>query len=759
MSLTQDARKVWEAIDAALFPNHPYGKQTTLGTQEHLKNPSITNVKNYYATYYVPNNIRICVSGDFDPEEMVAAIEKYFGDWQPNPDIPKLEFEAEKPIEEPIVKEVVGLEAENMAIAWRLPGASDIKTTAVAQIAGRVMSNGYAGLIDLDVIQQQKVLSLYASHGVQPDYCQFTVMGRPKEGQSLEEVRDIALAEFAKLRAGEFDDALIPAIINNFKLEQMYALENNGSRALEYIDAFIFGIDWSVWCKKLEVMEGVTKADVVEFANKYLTDNSCAIVYKRKGEDTSVQKISAPAITPIVTNRDSQSAFLAEIQNTQVKPIEPVFVDFNKDMSQFELAQGVNVLYKQNTINDIAQVDITVNTGVEQNPGLGVACDYLSYLGTPDMTAEQLASKMYSLACSFSIRSGANSTTLSLVGLSENIEQALTLVENLLQNAVADEKILANVKADEFKSRANAKLSQRSCYSALTRYVSYGSEFIGKTTLSNEKVAALTSEELLGQVKEVFANGHEILYYGPMKEADLKAALGRCHKVTEGAQQLPEKFTAKVATPQASVVMAQYDAKQIYYNQYSNRQETLSTDDAACLALYNEYFGGGMNGIVFQEMREARGLAYSASARLSSPSFADDSYTFSAFIATQNDKMQIAVEAFDEIINNMPQSEAAFSIAKDALLGRLRTQRTNGISVLNRYCYCRRMGLAEPLDRMIFEKVQNMQLSDVVAAQEKWVKGRTYTYAILGDIKDLDTKFLSTLGPVKRVTLEEIFGY
>ena len=109
MSLTQDSRKMWEALDEALFPHHPYGKQTVLGTQEHLKNPSITNVKKYHDTYYVPNNIAICVAGDFNPKEMVAAIEKYFGDWEPNPEIPVLQFAKEAPITAPIVREVFGL--------------------------------------------------------------------------------------------------------------------------------------------------------------------------------------------------------------------------------------------------------------------------------------------------------------------------------------------------------------------------------------------------------------------------------------------------------------------------------------------------------------------------------------------------------------------------------------------------------------------------------------------------------------------------
>ena len=70
ISLTNDFRKQYAAMLAKLFPNHPYGTQTTLGTQEHLKNPSITNIKNYFKKWYVPNNVAICMAGDFDPDEV-----------------------------------------------------------------------------------------------------------------------------------------------------------------------------------------------------------------------------------------------------------------------------------------------------------------------------------------------------------------------------------------------------------------------------------------------------------------------------------------------------------------------------------------------------------------------------------------------------------------------------------------------------------------------------------------------------------------
>ena len=759
MSLTQDSRKLWEAIDQALFPHHPYGQQTTLGSQEHLKNPSITNVKKYHDVYYVPNNIAVCVSGDFDPKEMVAAIEKYFGDWEPNPDIPKLQFEPEAPITEPIVREVYGLEAENLALAWRLPAPADLKTAAVAEIAGSVLYNGQAGLMDLDVNQLQKAMFVYGGYEAMADYSYFLAMGNPKQGQTLEEVRDLILEEVAKLRSGDFDEALLAATVNNIKLNKMRQLENNSSRAQNYVTAFINGIPWKDACKDIERLAAVTKEDVVAFANEYLGAGAYAVVYKRQGEDTSVQKISAPKITPIVTNRDKTSAFLTEIQNSVVKPIEPVFVDFSRDMSKFALAEGADVLYKKNELNDVFDLQMVYNRGTQQDPALGLAMNYLSYLGTPDMSAEQMASRMYALACSYSGGAGATQSSIRISGLSENMAEAVRLVENLVKNAVPDEAILANLKADMLKDRADAKKAQRSCFSALQRYAFYGPDFVKATTLGDAALAALTSEELLAKVRDAFNLGHEILYYGPMSESEVKDVLAGSHYVAEGAQMLPEQYPTYQLTPSDRVILAQYDAAQLYYIQYSDRGEKYDPAIAGDVALYNEYFGGGMNTIVFQEMREARGLAYSAWADLSEPQFKDDTYSYMAFIATQNDKMRQAIEAFDQIINDMPESEAAFAVAKEALLSRLRTQRTTGMDVLRSYLACRRLGLSEPSDRAVFEKAQNASLADVAATQRKWAKDRNYTYAILGDIKDLDTKFLSTLGPVQQVSLEEIFGY
>ncbi len=758
MSLTKDSRKIWDSVLSALFPHHPYGTQTVLGTQDHLKNPSITNVKAYHKTWYVPNNMAICLSGDFDPDETIAVIKKYFGDMKPNPELPKLHFEPETPITEPVVRDVYGLETEYVYLAWRLPAGAD-RSNDVADIASNVIFNGKAGLIDLNVNQQQKLLTGAAFCYNLPDYGMFLAIGYPKQGQTLEQVRDILLEQVAKLRAGDFDESLITASVNNARKNYMESLEDNNQRAMDYVNAFIFGEDWADCVGKIDRSAKVTKEDVVAWANEYLGANSYVVINKRTGEDKTVKKVSAPKITPIVTNRDVQSDFLAEIQNTEVKPIEPVFVNFEKEMSKFNVADGVEVLYKKNENNGLFTLEYVFDINREQDPELAIALDYISYLGTATKSHDEIAKELYDLAADYRCYNGSSRTFVVMSGLGDTMKDVMAIVEDVINNVQGDEAILAGLKQDILKSRADVKLNQGSCFAALQKYVRQGGESIKKSTLSNEQILALTSDGLLSKVKSLFNKKHDVIYYGPDSEKSLKAALEEVHITGKPLEDTELQWPVLQKTDKSSVLLAQYDAKQLYYIQYSCDDRSFDPSATPGIDLYDDYFGGGMNSIVFQEMREARSLAYTAWAALISPYYKEGNYYYMAFIATQNDKMKQAIEAFDEIINNLPESEAAFSIAKESLITGIRTSRTVGVSVLESYINCRDLGISEPLDREIFEKVQNMTLEDVKKVQAEWVKDRSYTYAILGDIKDLDVKYLRTLGPVRKVSLEEIFGY
>ena len=756
MGLTDDTEKAFDAINSLLFPNHPYGTQTVIGTQEHLKNPSLKAIRKQKDTYYVPNNVAICLSGDFDPDEMRKTIEKYFGDWKPNRDLPTFSVKPEEPLTAPLEKQILGQEAEFVLMGWRTPGSSSTDSE-ISEIVASVLYNGQAGLIDLDVIQNQAILD----GGIMPynrvDHGVLLVEGMPKEGQSLEEVRDILLAEIDKLREGDFSEELVEAAKANYKLREMRGLVSNRSRADQFVDAFINRMPWKTAVGRMDRIARITKADVVAFAQQYLGAQNYAVAFKHIGEDTSIKKIDAPRITPIVTNRDKQSAFLAGISAAEVAPIEPVFVDFSQDMSVAD-CDGLTLLYKKNEKNDIATLTFRYDRGSDNDPLLALAASYFDYLGTPDKSASEIASEMYALACNYGLQVGGNTTNIRVEGLGENLPEALSIVEGLLRNAVGDDDILTELKMDLIRSRLDNKKNQRACNSALQTYLMYGPDYVKAKTLTNAAVATLTSDKLLGSVQDLLTKKPTLLYYGPAPVEEVIGLVKAAHP-TEGLEPLVKTYAVKQLTPSAKVLLAPYQSRQFNYMQYSDRGETLDLTQDPAIDLFNEYYGGGMNAIVFQEMRESRALAYSAGARLTDPAFRDDTYAFRATIASQNDKLQKAVEGFDEIIETLPQAPENLEIAKASILGRLRTQRTIGSAVLYSYLTAQELGLTEPREKQVYEKVNNLTMDDLLATHAKWIKGRPYVYAILGDPADLDLAFLRTLGPVQQVSLEEIFGY
>ena len=763
--LASDIDKLFTAMSAKLFPTHPYGTQTTIGTQEHLKNPSITNIKEYFKKWYVPNNVAICMSGDFDPDEVIATIDKYFGQWKPNPDntvdesgvVAQPTFPEQPVLTEPVDTSVIGLEAETIWMGWRFDKASSLQVDTL-QVVEHLLSNGTAGLIDLNISQQMKMLEAWA--GMQPgqDYSMFIMAGTPKEGQTLEEVRTLLLAEIDKLKAGDFSDDLLPSVVNNLKLQYYNALESNRARASMFVNAFVNGTPWEQEVKSLDRLEGMTKEQIVDFANRHFANNYVS-VFKRQGVDPNQKKIDKPEITPIPTNRDLVSDFVTEIQNSEVKPIEPRFVDFKKDLTFGDAP--LPYIYVQNKENGRFQMTLRYDFGQESDVAYHYAADYLDYLGTDSLTAEQIKQQFYKLACSYNIQVGQRNTNVTLTGLGENMPQALALLNHLMQRAQVDSAAYQQFVALEAKSRADRKLDQGTNFSMLVQYGLYGPYNPARNDLSIVQLAQTNPQELLDRLKNLPQQKHTLLYYGPMSEKELcEAVKNESAAPQDNASTIPApKHYVLQPTPENEVLIAPYDAKNIYMRMIHNEQRAWNPDEAPVQALFNEYYGGGMNTIVFQEMREARGLAYNAFAAYMEPSYKDQKEYFFTHIITQNDKMMDAVGHFLEILNEMPESEQAFGIAKDALSKRLASMRTTKFGLINAWLSAQQRGIDYDLNERIYNALPNITLQDIVKFEQEQMANKPYRYVILGNEKELDMKAIQELGPVKRVSTEEIFGY
>ena len=758
IGIAQDSRKVWEALNTMLFPTHPYGTQTTIGTQEHLKNPSITNIKNYFNKWYRPNNVAICMAGDFNPDEVIAIIDKYFGSWQPGEDVKQPEFAALEPITAPKDTTVYGLEAENLMIGWRFDRGNSMQCDTLEMI-GTMLSNGTAGLIDLDINQQMQMLYAWGGSSANRDYSSFLIGGSPRPGQTLEEAKDLLLAEVEKLKKGDFPDDLMPSVVNNMKLNHYNSMESNQARANMFVNSFILERPWKQDVEYLDRMEGMTKEQIVAFANKHFNDNY-VVVYKRQGADENQKKIDKPAITPIPTNRDFVSDFVTMVQNTVVPPIQPRFVDFKKDLTFGKTEAGLPYIYVQNKENGRFTLSFRYEFGDESDLRYGAAADYLEYLGTDQMSNEEIKQQFYKLACNYYINVGARNITVTLHGLGENMPEALALLENVMQNAQADPMVAEMCIQQMEKARMDAKLNQRSNFNALVQYGLYGPYNSQRNQLSPERLRQLDPQELLDLLKNLKNYQHTVLYYGPMSEKEMAAAVTENHKTIAELQAVPEgKHYELQPTPENEILIAPYDAKNIYMRMVHNEQRPWNPDEAAVKALFNEYYGGGMNTIVFQEMREARGLAYNAYAAYIEPNYTDQPEYFFTHIITQNDKMMDAVGHFLEILNDMPESEQAFGIAKEALTKRLASQRTTKFGLINAWLNAQMRGIDYDLNERIYNALPDITMQDIVKFEKEQMANKPYRYVILGNEKELDMKAIQELGPVKRISTEEIFGY
>ena len=758
IGLSQDQRKLFYTISKMLWPNHPYGTQTTIGTQEHLKNPSITNIKNYFNKWYRPNNVAICMAGDFDPDKTIAIIDKYFSSWKPGADVKQPTFAALPPLTSPKDTTVVGQEAEQIWMGWRAKQANTLQADTL-ELMEDVLSNGRAGLFDLDLNQTMKVQRAMGGTELLHDHGAFFLLGTPKQGQSLDEVKTLMLAEIDKLKKGDFPDNLLPSIINNKKRSHYQLLESNRGRANMFVQAFINEVEWKQEVESIDRISKITKKELVDFANNFFTDGY-VVVYKKQGIDSTQKKIDKPAITPIPANRDMMSQFVKDIQNAKVEPIQPKFVDFKKDMTLVDTKNKLPLAYVKNQENGLFNLVFFYDFGKSADNRYAVAADYLRYLGTDQYSAADLRQKFYELACDWNVNVGSENLTISLSGLSENMQPALSLLEQLLGSAKVDKEAYDNMVGVTLKRREDAKKSQGSYFGYLYYYGSVGKRNRFSDVMSAQQLKDADPQVFIDLVKGLSGLKHKVAYYGPMTQQEVTAIIGKDHRTAKALADVPRNnpYLEQPATTN-EVLIAPYDAKNIYMRLYHNEGRSWNPEEAAVQEVFNEYYGGGMNGIVFQEMREARGLAYNAFAYYYSPEWRDRKESFMAHIITQNDKMVDCISHFKEIINEMPASENAFKIAKEAVTKRLVSERTTKTGIFNSWLSSQRLGLDCSYNELVYRNLAKVTLQDIVDFEKANIAGKAYRYIILGDEKQLDMKVLEKIGPVKRLTTEEVFGF
>lgn len=757
ISLDNGENKIFENLFASLFPNHPYGTQTTIGTIEHLKNPSLVEIQKYYDRYYVPSNMAIILAGDLNPDEAIATVDKYFGLWQGKK--APVTFQDFQPGRDTIHEiTVYSPDEEKVAIGFVLPHAHSLEANTAELVSG-ILYNGKSGVIDKDLVLSQKILEGYGFTYLLKERGVAWFQGKPKEGQRLEEVRDLFLATLKKLKTGDFDESLIEGTVNNLRISRIRNMEKATSTAFMLHDAFVLGKPWVDVLNQLDAMADITKQDIQRFAAMYFQDNY-TVVYKRTGEDTKIQKVEKPAITPVEVNRNEQSEFVKSMMAIQSPELEPKFLDFDKEIQQSKLTGGVPLWYVRNPINDLFTLYYKFDMGSYDHPKMALALDYLKYLGTNSRTNEQINSEMYLYGLNWDVSVSGEEIILSLDGLETHFDRGIALLEDMLSNPKEDKVALDDLIDNVLKSRRdNLLIKDKILNDGMQNYLRYGPENPFNTGLTNDELRKITPAELIALIKSLSRYEHKVMYCGARPHEHLTRSLATVHKTPDKplAPVKGKPFSDKPIT-ESTVYFVDYDMVQADLT----LRRGSGTYDAAkepIVRAFNEYYGGGMASIVFQDIRESRALAYSARSNYGIPSRADKPFSAMFYVGTQADKVHDAMGAIYNLLNEMPKSENLWEVNKKVILSGIQTQRINKEAILFSYEAARKKGLNYDIRKDIYRDVAGITLDDIEGFHAQEFKNKHWNIGIIGAQSRIDIGSLKKYGNVKVLSLKDLFGY
>jgi len=205
---------LWERVGEAMFPEgHPYS-WSTIGYIEDLNRADLNDLKQFFLRWYGPNNATLTIGGDFDTEQTLAWVSKYFGGIPKGPEV-------EAPKYEPVTLDAdryISLE-DNVALPLMYMAFPTVKAfhpdEAPLDVLMSILGDGKTSLLYKNLVKSGKAVQAQAGHSCRELSCEFTLLSLPTPGNTLKELEAIArdsLSEFEK--RGVKDDDLIRVAIH-----------------------------------------------------------------------------------------------------------------------------------------------------------------------------------------------------------------------------------------------------------------------------------------------------------------------------------------------------------------------------------------------------------------------------------------------------------------------------------------------------------------------------------------------------------------
>lgn len=741
----------YEALNKALYKQHPYGTQTTIGTIEHLKNPSLKNMYAFFHRYYHPNNMAIAMSGDFDPKQMLGLLDKYFGSWKAEP-LPK---PGVWPLPKPKGREFVEVKyeaEEKVAISWLTVPREDPDADAIT-VMDMLVDNSVAGLINLDLVQAQKVKAAGSGPSFYNDAGDWGIYAVTKKDQTLEEAEALLMGEVAKLKAGQFTDDDIKAVVTAFEVSEKSKLESNEARVGDMVDSFVHFEPWPRTVDKIDRLRRVTKADVLRVANKYIGEDR-VVVYRRNAKP-EIPNIAKPGFSKVEIDPSRESAFAKDLLSLPAQPIQPRWLMQDRDYTITKLPSGTLYAAK-NPFNDLFSLTWNFERGNRHERDLCAALGLLDVSGAGKQSADELKKKLFGLGTSLNYGCGEWESNVSISGLNENLWESLQLMnERFAAPNIAPEMLQEMVQV-QIGAHADTKKDPDAIFNALGSFATQGKDSPVLNEMSDKELLALKDETLRRLIMDVPHWQRRVAYIGNREPSEIAKLLEEPGQKYKAA---PAHTPIRYLTPAKPVVYFTHrDMVQSQVGLFA-ADGVLDPDKVVDYTYFTNYVGGGMNSVIFQEVREARSLAYSAWGGYDYAGHKDDANMVYGGLDCQADKTLDATTLLRDLIKSPPWSEQRFNEAARSIEETYRTSPIPFRSIPEALMGWEDEGIAGGDPRPArFAKALSYKLDDLKTFSQR-LHDKTMSIYILGHKDRADLTALKALGDFQEKSLDQIFPY
>jgi zinc protease len=748
--------RLFEEFNQNFFKVHPYGQQPLIGTIEHLKNPSLTKMKQFYDRWYVANNMALILTGDFELEAVMPVIQEKFGQL-PSAPLPPLPTWVENPFNGRELVEVKLSPVKIGLLGFRIP-ENGHRDKLTLEVMSEILSNSNAtGLLDKLKLNNQ-ILEAACQNVHYNDYGTGLIIFVPKiAGQSLEDAEKLILAELAKLRNGEFSDTLLEAIKLNMYKDKMMGLESTTNLAYAFMETFTTNGDYNeVWTEPMRVRE-ITRDEIIRVANEYYGENFLA--FHSKMGFPKKDKIEKPGYEPVVKKDDATSEYYRMINEMPQQPPVYQFVDFERDIQRYETDMGYKFYRVANPHNDVYTLTIKYGIGEGKMPILKYVSQMMNLAGTGELSVDEFRMQMAMLGCTYDIRSNDSYLIISMTGLEENLTKALELMNSMVQNPALDQKKLSILGSAERVNRKLERSEPDMIADALVEYVLYGQQSRYLNRLTMKQIKSLKADTLVAAFRQATQYMPEIHYAGTRTMDEVNLLFSQTYKLPGDVKPSTSPFYRAPRVFLENGVYIAHKKKALQSKIFFHA--TLEEFDPQKTALYtafNTYFGGDFSGIVLQEIREYRSMAYSAGAGLVQPPVKGQKMVFSGYVGTQSDKTNEAVDVFVDLVRNMPQKPERIGMIKRYVTSAAVTQRPGFRRLSESYVSWTYKGFEKDPTELMLENIRNLRPTDVFDYQKIHLNVTPLTIIMAGNAKNIDTKALARYGKVTMVKEKSLFS-